>query len=57
MNEREQKLIEEWLHTNPHIALGEYCLQKGREEMQKFVEDKCRELGIDYIQIFTCEGK
>ena len=35
MNEREQKLIEEWLHTNPYMGLGEYYLEKGKAEIAK----------------------
>lgn len=27
---------------------------EAEKEMQDFVENKCRELGIDYTQIFTC---
>lgn len=29
--------------------------EKGRKDMQEFVEQRCRELGIDYVSIFTCE--
>lgn len=29
--------------------------EKGRADMQEFVENRCKELGIDYTQIFTCE--
>lgn len=29
---------------------------KGEHEMQEFVENRCRELGIDYTLIFTCHS-
>lgn len=29
---------------------------KVRAEMQEFVEKRCKDLGIDYTLIFTCEG-
>lgn len=30
--------------------------KKGESNMQEFVENKCRELGIDYTLIFTCHS-
>lgn len=30
--------------------------QQGRAEMQEFVEKRCKDLGIDYTLIFTCES-
>lgn len=30
--------------------------QQGRTDMQEFVETRCKELGIDYILIFTCNS-
>ena len=29
---------------------------KGEHDMQEFVENRCRELGIDYTVIFTCNS-
>ena len=29
---------------------------KGEHDMQEFVENRCRELGIDYTLIFTCNS-
>ena len=29
--------------------------KQGKADMQEFVEQRCKELGIDYISIFTCE--
>lgn len=50
--------FEKWLqkhdaeiHENA-IVLG---YEKGRADMQKFVEKSCTEIGIDYTLIFTCE--
>lgn len=31
--------------------------KQGREDEQLFVEKRCKELGIDYIQIYTCNGE
>ena len=30
--------------------------KKGEKNMQDFVESRCRELGIDYTLIFTCNN-
>lgn len=30
--------------------------QQGRADMQDWVENRCKELGIDYIAIFTCNS-
>ena len=30
--------------------------KKGEKNMQDFVECRCRELGIDYTLIFTCNN-
>jgi len=35
----------------------EYGLFCGEELMQNFVENRCKQLGIDYISIFTSEGE
>ena len=29
--------------------------KQGIADMQEFVEQRCKKLGIDYISIFTCE--
>ena len=31
-------------------------IKQGRADMQEFVEKRCKELGIDYILIFTCNS-
>ena len=30
--------------------------KRGERDMQEFVENKCKELGIDYTLIFTCHS-
>lgn len=32
------------------------AVTKGEHNMQEFVENRCRELGIDYTLIFTCHS-
>ena len=32
------------------------AITKGEHDMQEFVENRCRELGIDYTLIFTCHS-
>ena len=32
------------------------AITKGEHDMQEFVENRCRELGIDYTLIFTCNS-
>ena len=38
-------------------SLYEFGVRVGEERMQDFVENRCKELGIDYTLIFTSEGK
>ena len=32
------------------------AITNGEHDMQEFVENRCRELGIDYTLIFTCNS-
>lgn len=55
-HDKESNLIKEWLRTEPKESFGVYCIKKGEQAMQEFVERRCAELGIDYNAIFTCES-
>lgn len=51
---------EEWkinLEFADEETISKRAYKKGFEDCQEFVEKKCKELGIDYINIFTCESK
>lgn len=40
-------------------TIAEICnkaYKQGREEEQEFVEKRCKELGIDYTLIYTCDS-
>ena len=51
------KYAESGKHLCPFYVLDiEDCYQKGRADMQDWVEKRCKELGIDYIAIFTCNS-
>lgn len=51
------KYAESGKHLCPLYVLDiEYCYEKGRADMQDWVEKRCKELGIDYIAIFTCNS-
>lgn len=46
------------IHCESYFNIGGWGdYERGKKDMQNFIEIRCRELGIDYTKIFTSEPK